>query len=177
MQLSQQQTLPVNQQQAWDALNDTELLKLAIPGCESLTANGEHAYDVRVTAAVGPVKAKFKGSLRLDELNPPNSYVMHFEAQGGAAGHGKGKAQVRLEAKGPHETVLHYTVDASVGGKIAQIGSRIVDMAAQKTANDFFARFNAELAQRYGVAPVAEAKAGGGLFARFLAWLRKLFGG
>ncbi len=176
MQLSSQQTLPVSQAQAWEALNDTALLQSAIPGCESLTSSGEHQYDVQITAAVGPVKAKFKGKLRLDELNPPTSYVMHFEGQGGAAGHGKGSAHVRLEAAGPHETVLHYTADASVGGKIAQIGSRIVDMAAQKMAGDFFAQFNTRLAERYGVAPPA-APAPVGFFARIAAWFKRLFGG
>lgn len=176
MKLSNQQTLPVGQAQAWEALNDTALLQAAIPGCESLSASGEHTYEVKVTAAIGPVKAKFKGQLRLDELNPPTSYVMHFEGQGGPAGHGKGNAQVRLEATGPHETVLHYSVDASVGGKIAQIGSRIVDMAAQKMAGDFFAKFNALLAERYGVAP-APAAVPAGLFARIAAWFKRLLGG
>ncbi len=179
MQLSNQQTLPVNQQQAWEALNDTTLLQASIPGCESLTASGEHQYEVVVMAAVGPVKAKFKGKLRLDELNPPTSYVMHFEGQGGAAGHGKGSAEVKLEAAGPSETVLHYTANASVGGKIAQIGSRIVDMAAQKMAKDFFEAFNARLAEKYGVAPAAApaAEAPAGLWARIAAWFRRVFGG
>jgi carbon monoxide dehydrogenase subunit G len=174
MQLSNQQTLPVTQQQAWQALNDISLLQTAIPGCESITATGDNQYEVAITAAVGPVKARFKGKLRLDDLVPPTSYTMHFEGQGGAAGHGKGSAQVRLEPVSARETVLHYHADASVGGKLAQIGSRLVDMAAQKMANDFFATFNTRLAERYGVALVAAAP---GLWTRFVAWIKKLFGG
>jgi uncharacterized protein len=181
MQLTAQQALPCNQQQAWEALNDTELLKQAIPGCESLTPNGEHQYEVLVTAAIGPVKAKFKGKLQLENLQPPTSYTIRFEGQGGQAGFGKGTADIRLEAVGPRETLLHYTANASVGGKIAQVGSRLVDMAAQKMAGDFFARFNAALQERYPAPPVpVEAPAPAapeGLFARLVAWFKRLFGG
>jgi len=176
MQLSNQQTLPVGQQQAWEALNDVTLLQAAIPGCESISAAGDNLYDVAITAAVGPVRARFKGKLRIEDLVPPTSYTLHFEGQGGAAGHAKGSAQVRLDALGARETLLHYSASASVGGKLAQIGSRLVDMAAQKMANDFFEAFNARLAERYGVAPAIEAPAPG-LWARFVAWLKKLFGG
>lgn len=177
MQLTNQQVLPVSQAQAWDALNDIALLQSAIPGCESITPDGEQTYAVLVTAAVGPVKARFKGRLALSELNPPNSYTINFEGQGGAAGHGKGSAQVRLEPRGEGETVLHYTAHASVGGKIAQVGSRLVDMAAQKMATEFFESFNTRLQERYGVAPPPEAAVPAGVWARFMAWLRGLFGG
>jgi uncharacterized protein len=172
MQLTSQQTLPVSQQIAWEALNDLGLLQAAIPGCESITPAGADEYEVAVMAAVGPVKARFKGKLRLAERVPPESYTIHFEGQGGAAGFGKGSAQVRLQAVGNHETLLHYTANAQVGGKIAQIGSRLVDMAAQKMANDFFATFNAKLAERHGVPAAAAAP---GLWARFVAWLKRLF--
>ncbi|MFT3817010.1 MAG: carbon monoxide dehydrogenase subunit G [Rubrivivax sp.] len=179
MQLTHQQTLPVSQAQAWEALNDMSLLQQAIPGCESITATGEHQYEALVTAAVGPVKARFKGKLRLEDLNPPTSYKLVFEGQGGAAGHGKGSADIRLEAVGPRETVLHYTAQASVGGKLAQIGSRLVDMAAQKMATEFFESFNERLQQKYGVAPppAPEAAAPQGLLAQLAAWFRRLFGG
>lgn len=179
MQLTNQQTLPVSQAQAWEALNDISLLQQAIPGCEGITPIGEHQYEVLVTAAIGPVKAKFKGKLQLENLQAPTSYTLRFEGQGGAAGHGKGTAEVKLEATGPRETVLHYTAHATVGGKIAQIGSRLVDMAAQKMATEFFETFNAKLQERYAV--VAEAApapaAPQGLVARLLAWLKRLFGG
>ena len=176
MQLSNQQTLPVSQQQAWEALNDVSLLQASIPGCESITPTGDNQYDVAIMAAVGPVKARFKGKLRLQDLQPPTSYTMHFEGQGGPAGHGKGSAQVRLESVGARETLLHYSANASVGGKLAQIGSRLVDMAAQKMANDFFATFTAKLSERHGAAP-AVAAAPSGAWTRFVAWLKRLFGG
>ena len=180
MQLTSQQTLPVSQAQAWAALNDTTLLQQAIPGCESLTPAGDHQYEVLITAAIGPVKARFKGKLQLENLQPPTAYTLRFEGQGGAAGHGKGNAEIRLEATGPRETVLHYTAHATVGGKIAQIGSRLVDMAAQKMATDFFETFNARLQERYAVvaAPVpAVAAAPQGLLARLRAWIKRLVGG
>lgn len=178
MQLTSQQSLPVTQAQAWEALNDIALLQQAIPGCEGISAIGENQYQVLVTAAIGPVKAKFKGKLQLENLQPPNSYTLRFEGQGGAAGHGKGHADIRLEAAGATLTTLHYTAHATVGGKIAQIGSRLVDMAAQKMATEFFEAFNARLQERYQVvaAPVALATPPG-LFARLRAWLKRLFGG
>lgn len=177
MQLTSQQALPVNQAQAWEALNDITLLQAAIPGCEGITPTGDSQYEVLVTAAIGPVKAKFKGKLQLENMQPPTSYTLRFEGQGGPAGHGKGTADIRLEPNGPTETVLHYTANASVGGKIAQVGSRLVDMAAQKMATDFFERFNAALQERYRAAPEpAAAAAPQGLIARLLAWLKRLFG-
>jgi carbon monoxide dehydrogenase subunit G len=177
MQLTSQQTLPVAQDLAWQALNDIELLKQSMQGCEQITPTGENEYEVLLTAAVGPVKAKFKGKLRLMDLQPPNAYTIQFEGQGGAAGHGKGSAQVTLQPQGPSTTLLHYTVNASVGGKIAQVGSRLVDMAAQKMANDFFGTFNEKLQQRHGVAPAAVQAQHEGWLARLLARLRRLFGG
>ncbi|HEY1394004.1 MAG TPA: carbon monoxide dehydrogenase subunit G, partial [Methylibium sp.] len=127
-------------------------------------------------AAVGPVKAKFKGKLRLSDLQPPTSYTIQFEGQGGPAGFGKGSASVRLEPNGPNQTTLHYSADAQVGGKIAQIGSRLIDMAAQKMAGEFFESFTRALSERYGVAAPTPA-APAGMLARFWAWLRRLFGG
>jgi carbon monoxide dehydrogenase subunit G len=176
MELTSQQTLPVTQAQAWEALNDVTLLQQAIPGCDGITPTGENQYEVLVTAAIGPVKAKFKGKLQLEDLQPPNSYTLRFEGQGGAAGHGKGTAAVRLESTGPRVTVLHYTAHATVGGKIAQLGSRLVDMAAQKMANDFFETFNTKLQERYQVVvePVAAPQ---GLLARIVAWFKRVFGG
>lgn len=177
MQLTNQQTLPVTQAQAWEALNDVSLLQSAIPGCEGITPSGEHQYEVLITAAIGPVKAKFKGKLQLENLQPPTSYTLRFEGQGGAAGHGKGHADIRLEATGASTTVLHYTAHATVGGKIAQIGSRLVDMAAQKMATEFFETFNTKLQERYAVVVAAPAAAPQGLLARFVAWIKRLFGG
>ena len=179
MELTSTQTLPVSQAEAWQALNDIPLLQACIPGCESISAIGENEYELLVTAAVGPVKARFKGKLRLENLQPPDSYTLRFEGQGGPAGHGKGNAEVRLEATAPRTTTLHYTATASVGGKLAQIGSRLVDMAAQKMAGEFFANFEQQLREKYPEAAAAAPapQASQGMVARLLAWLRRLFGG
>jgi len=180
MELSNQQTLPVSQDDAWAALNDTALLQQCIPGCEAITPAGDNAYDVAIMASVGPVKARFKGKLRLADLNPPQSYTLQFEAQGGAAGHGKGTAKVALAAIDARQTQLSYAVQASVGGKVAQIGSRLVDMAAQKMAAEFFDNFTRALAERHPAADAAAAPAEpppAGLLARLMAALRRLLGG
>jgi len=171
--------LSVTQAEAWDALNDIELLKWAIPGCDGITRTGENAYDVLVVAAVGPVRAKFKGKLKLTDLDAPNGYTMHFEGQGGAAGHAKGSARVTLGAVAARETRLRYTAEASIGGKLAQIGSRLVDSAAQKTAREFFDNFNSALAARYGVTPleVVAPATQMGAWRRLLAWARRLWPG
>jgi hypothetical protein len=175
MQLTSQQTLPVSQAQAWEALNDVTLLQAAIPGCESVTATGADRFDVLLTAAVGPVKARFKGKLQLENLQPPASFALRFEGQGGAAGFGKGYADIRLQPAGARGTVLHYDAHATVGGKLAQVGSRLVAMTAQKMASEFFESFNLALQERYG-AVVAPPLPPSGLLARLWAWLRRLFG-
>ncbi|GCB04701.1 CoxG family protein [Ralstonia sp. SET104] len=147
MELNQTHLLPVPLQTAWDALNDPAVLQRCIPGCESITpADGgdNPAYDIAMTAAVGPVKARFKGRMELADVAPPRSYTLHFDGQGGAAGFGKGSAQVQLTPEGPTVTRLAYTATAQVGGKLAQIGSRLVDGAARKLADEFFQRFAAE---------------------------------
>lgn len=178
MELAQQQLLPVPQAIAWDALNDIALLQTCIPGCESLTADGPDAYVFALTAAVGPVRAKFKGRLRIDNKVPPTSYQLEFEGQGGPAGYGKGHAEVRLEPTGPASTTLHYVAHATVGGKLAQIGSRLVDMAAQKVAADFFSRFTEALVERHPMPPRTDGDAPPPVadtspWHRFVAWLRQ----
>lgn len=183
MELANKQTLPVTRAQAWEALNDMELLKQAIPGCESINAIAENQFELLVAAAIGPVKARFKSKLKLMDVTPPESYTMQFDGQGGAAGFGKGTAKVRLTEIGPRETELDYSVNAQVGGKIAQVGSRLVDMAAQKIAQDFFENFRRVIAERYPApveaapTPPPPAAAPAGFFARLLAAIRRLFGG
>ena len=145
MELTESHTLPVPQERAWAALNDTAILKVCIPGCESIEADGENTYAVALTAAVGPVKARFKGRMQLADIDAPRSYTIQFEGQGGAAGFGKGDARVTLEPAGENETTLSYTASAQVGGKLAQIGSRLVDGAARKIAAEFFKRFGEQL--------------------------------
>jgi carbon monoxide dehydrogenase subunit G len=146
MDLSETHTLPVPQQVAWEALNDIDVLKACIPGCESIEAEGENAYAVAMTASVGPVKAKFKGRMNLTEIDAPHTYTIVFEGQGGAAGFGKGNAKVNLEPGDDADTTrLTYNASAQVGGKLAQIGSRLVDGAARKIAAEFFKRFGEQL--------------------------------
>ncbi|HZZ11692.1 MAG TPA: carbon monoxide dehydrogenase subunit G [Paraburkholderia sp.] len=145
MELSETHTLPISQQRTWDALNDTDVLRASIPGCESIDPDGENAYNVVMSASVGPVKARFKGRMQLTEIDAPNTYTIVFEGQGGAAGFGKGNARVTLEPEGEDATRLTYVATAQVGGKLAQIGSRLVDGAARKIAGEFFKRFRAQL--------------------------------
>jgi carbon monoxide dehydrogenase subunit G len=149
MEMKGEQLVPASQQDTWAALNDPEILKACVPGCESIERVTDDEYAVRMTARVGPVAAKFKGKLTLSDLKPPQSYRIAFEGQGGVAGFGKGGAQVQLapEADG---TRLTYQVRASVGGKLAQIGSRLVDAAARKLADDFFTAFNEKVASLHG---------------------------
>ena len=140
MEMNQTQRLPVPRDIAWAALNDPELLRQCIPGCESIEPDGDKAWQLALTAAVGPVKARFKGRMALQDIQPPESYTIAFDGQGGAAGFGKGVARVSLAPDGD-ETLLTYAVTAQVGGKIAQIGSRLIDAAARKMADTFFVRF------------------------------------
>jgi carbon monoxide dehydrogenase subunit G len=159
MEMKGEQRVPATQQQTWDGLNDPEVLKACIPGCESIEKLSDTDYQVFMTARVGPVSAKFKGKLTLSDLDPPHAYSIAFEGQGGVAGFGKGSARVQLAPDGD-ATTLSYAVTASVGGKLAQIGSRLVDAASKKLANDFFSAFNEKMASLHG-APQANASGAG----------------
>ena len=145
MEMTGEQLIAVPQAEVWRALNDPEVLKACIPGCESIDKTSENEYRIAMTAAVGPVKAKFTGKLVLSDLQPPNSYSLSFEGSGGAAGFGKGGAHVSLQPDGAG-TRLTYTAKASIGGKLAQVGSRLIDGVAKKMADDFFTAFNRTLA-------------------------------
>ena len=145
MEMSGEQLVPAPQQATWNALNDPEILKACVPGCESIEPLADNEYQVLMVARVGPVSAKFKGKLTLSDIKPPNSYAIAFEGQGGPAGFAKGSAKVSLATQGLI-TKLSYDVKASVGGKLAQIGSRLVDAAAKKVADDFFRNFNEKVA-------------------------------
>jgi uncharacterized protein len=157
MEMSGEQLIEAPQQATWAALNDPEALKACVPGCESIDLIGKDEYQVLMVARVGPVSAKFKGKLTLSDIRPPDSYALTFEGQGGAAGFAKGSAQVRLSQESSSRTKLAYDVKANVGGKLAQIGSRLVDAAAKKVADDFFRNFNARLsAAHHAEAPHEE---------------------
>ena len=129
----------------WAALNDPDVLKACIPGCESVEKIGENELIAKVTLKIGPVKASFTGTVTLSNIDPPNGYTISGEGQGGVAGHARGGADVRLEADGD-ATILHYTVRAEVGGKIAQLGSRLIDSTAKKLAGEFFENFGEAVA-------------------------------
>lgn len=136
MDMNGEQLIPLPRQRVWEALNDPETLKACIPGCESIERVSDAEYKIAMTAAIGPVKAKFSGKLLLSDLNPPESYTIAFEGSGGAAGFGKGGAKVVLAPEGD-STRLVYTAHATVGGKLAQIGSRLIDGVAKKMTEDF----------------------------------------
>ena len=137
--------LPCNITDAWEALNDPHTLQRCIAGCESIEQTGEDSFECLITAKYGPVKARFKSVLNLTNINPPHSYTLSGEGKGGAAGFGKGRADVRLTQEG-EMTTLRYQAEFTVGGKLAQVGSRLVASTTRKLANDFFSRFSAELA-------------------------------
>ena len=157
--------LAITQQQAWDALNDPETLKKCVPGCDRFELTGGNEYTVGLAVKIGPVSAKFNGKVSLSDIVAPDSYKLSFEGQGGVAGFAKGSSAVALKPvnDGGEGCELDYTVQAQVGGKIAQLGQRLIDGAAKSTADDFFKRFEAEMQSRYGPppaeAPAAEAEA------------------
>ena len=151
--------LPADRQHVWDALNDAEILTRCIPGCESLEMTGDSQFAAVDTAKVGPVKARFKGQVTLSDLDPPNGYRISGEGSGGMAGFAKGGAVVRLE-EADGGTRLVYDVEAQVGGKLAQIGQRLINGAAKKMADDFFANF-AKALDPNAPAPAASAGPGG----------------
>jgi len=153
MHMSAEKRVPASQQAVWEALNDPDVLRRSIPGCESVERIGDNEFAAAVTAKVGPVKARFQGRIVLSDIDPPRGYRAAGEGQGGAAGFAKGNATVTLEPDGD-ATLLKYDVEATVGGKLAQIGSRLVDAAARKMADDFFSRFNEIVS--IGAAPLSE---------------------
>ncbi|MBO3758577.1 carbon monoxide dehydrogenase subunit G [Ciceribacter sp. L1K22] len=141
MDMSGTERIEVPIEKVWQALNDPEILRQAIPGCESLEKTSDTNMTARVVLKVGPIKAKFEGAVELQNLNPPTSYTISGEGKGGIAGFAKGGADVSLQADGPDATILTYAVKAEVGGKIAQLGSRLIDSTAKKLAGEFFAKF------------------------------------
>ncbi|MFO1320261.1 MAG: carbon monoxide dehydrogenase subunit G [Burkholderiales bacterium] len=143
MELLGEQLIPLPQQAVWEALNDPDVLKQCIPGCESVEKLSESEYRMTMVAAVGPVKAKFTGKLAIVNPAPPDSYEILFEGSGGVAGFGKGGAEVQLTMESDSVTRLAYKANATVGGKLAQVGSRLIDGVARKMADGFFTKFTA----------------------------------
>jgi carbon monoxide dehydrogenase subunit G len=142
MEMTGEQRIPASQDVVWAALNDPDVLKACIPGCESIEKQSDNEYRISMLAVVGPVKARFNGKLGIRDVNAPHGYALVFEGSGGAAGFGKGGATVAL-APAQDGTDLAYTATAEVSGKLAQVGSRLIDGVAKRMAAEFFARFKA----------------------------------
>jgi carbon monoxide dehydrogenase subunit G len=140
MQMNDSQRIPASREKVWTALNDPEILKQCIPGCQSLQQTAPNEMTATVVFKVGPVKATFGGKVTLSDLDPPGGYRISGEGSGGAAGFAKG-ATVKLVEEGPDVTILSYEVDAQIGGKLAQLGSRLIDSTAKKLAGQFFESF------------------------------------
>ncbi len=140
MDMTGEHRITASRQEVWDALNDPEILKQCIAGCEEMEKTSDTEFTARVHSRVGPVSAKFSGKVELSEVDPPNGYRISGEGQGGVAGFAKGGATVKLTDDGG-VTVLTYEARGTVGGKLAQIGSRLIDSTARKMANDFFTKF------------------------------------
>src|SRR5690606_31264748 len=148
MDMTGEYRIPAPRERVWAALNDPETLKASLPGCQSLEKLSDHEFAATVVAKVGPVQAKFNGNVTLSNLNPPESYTISGEGKGGAAGFAKGGGDV---------TVLTYTAKADVGGKLAQLGSRLIDATAKKMADEFFDNFTKQVAEPVAVPEAAAA--------------------
>jgi len=154
MNLSGEYRLPLPRTVVWDGLNNPEILKQCIPGCEELTKTEDNGFAAKVGLKIGPMTARFTGKVTLSDIDPPNGYKIAGEGQGGVAGFGKGSAIVKLAEDGEGGTILTYTADSQVGGKMAQLGSRLIDATAKKLADEFFGKFSAIVAP-----PAAAAEA------------------
>lgn len=171
MEMSGEQRIPTDRDSVWRALNDPEMLKSCIPGCESIAAGEDGEYRVKLLAVVGPIKARFSGKMTLTDLDPPRSYRILFEGQGGPAGFAKGEAAVQLEPEGG-ATRMAYRVKAQVGGKLAQVGSRLIDGVAKKVADEFFDAFGVRVgAAEPGPGAEAAAPAAGEAPGKGAPWL------
>ncbi len=170
MEIIGKQVIPVPRDVVWAALNNPEVLKACLPGCESVELTAPNEFKVAIKTVIGPLRARFQGSLRMSEVDAPSSCLMHFEGQGGAVGFGKGSANVALRDT-PEGTELAYEARAQVGGKLAQVGSRLIDSVAKKMTDDFFKAFRLQLvpaeaatdsAKATTAAPVAASAAAAG---------------
>ena len=176
MQMQGERSINASRAEVWLALNAPEVLKACIPGCDELEKTSDTSFEATVTQKVGPVKARFKGVVELSDIVEAESYTITGEGKGGAAGFAKGGAKVRLSDDG-EGTLLVYEAEAKVGGKLAQLGSRLIDGFAKKMADDFFTRFQeavegpAEEPEAEGDAPEEKKK---GWFKRLISWFKRL---
>lgn len=184
MELKGERMLAADRATSWAALNDVEVLKRCVPGCESIVATADNAFDIAMMAAIGPVKSRFKGKLALADVDAPNAYTMKFDSSGGAAGFARGEARVSLAEVDAQQTKLSYVVNVQVGGKLAQVGSRLIDAAAGAMADKFFEAFGAHLQARAAppsgaaaeLAPATAAAASIGFWSLLMAFIKRLFG-
>jgi len=188
MDMTGERRIPAPRDRVWQALNDPLVLKAAIPGCESLEKLSDAEMTATVSVKIGPIAARFTGRVNLSDIDPPNGYRIAGEGSGGVAGFAKGGATVALSPDGADATLLHYVVDAQIGGKLAQLGGRLIDATAKKLAGDFFQAFAEALAEAPAAAraaapqaavaplPAAPAEKREGWFARLMAAMRRLLG-
>ncbi len=172
MEMTGERRIPAPRETVWRALNDPEVLKASIPGCEHIERISDTELSARVAVRIGPMNARFSGRVQLSDLDPPNGYTITGEGQGGVAGFAKGGATVKLVEDGPGATLMTYEVKAQVGGKMAQLGARLIDSTARSMADQFFDRFAARVAADVGATPpppvaAAAAKPGLGALLRF----------
>ncbi|MDO9708329.1 CoxG family protein [Paracraurococcus lichenis] len=157
MEMTGERRIPAPRQKVWEALNDPEALRASIPGCESVERTADDQFQARVAVKLGPMSAKFGGKVKLENINPPQSYTITGEGNGGAMGFAKGGADVALEELGPSDTLLKYQVKAQVGGKMAQLGARLIDSTAKQMSDQFFNRFAALLTPEPAMADATTA--------------------
>lgn len=169
MDMNGSQRIEATRELVYAALNDVDVLKQCIPGCESIEKTSDNEMNAKVTLRVGPVKASFTGKVTLSDFDPPNGYTITGEGSGGMAGFAKGSAAVKLEADGD-ATILHYTVKAEIGGKLAQLGGRLIDATATKLAVEFFEKFSGIVGGPVETADEASAEK------KKVGWLKKMVG-
>nr|WP_299497065.1 carbon monoxide dehydrogenase subunit G [uncultured Rhizobium sp.] len=174
MDMNGSQRIEASRETVFAGLNDVDVLRQCIPGCDSIEKTSDTEMVAKVTLRIGPVKASFAGKVTLSDLDPPNGYTISGEGSGGMAGFAKGSARVTLEADG-EATILHYTVAAEIGGKLAQMGSRLIDSTAKKLAGDFFAKFGEVVGAPVGDAAAAEETPQGSEAGK-KSWLGRLTG-
>lgn len=162
MQMTGEQRIAAPRQRVWEALNDPEILKQCIPGCQSLEKEGDDRFNAVAEVKIGPIGARFKGTVQLSDLDPPNGYTITGQGSGGVAGSAKGGAKVRLSDDGGG-TLVSYDVDAEVGGRMAQLGGPIIDATAKNLATKFFTTFGEVVAGGAGVEPLPEPEAAGAM--------------
>ena len=165
MDMNGSQRIEASREAVYAGLNDVDVLRQCIPGCDSIEKTSDTEMNAKVTLRIGPVKASFSGNITLSDLDPPNGYTISGEGSGGVAGYAKGGAHVVLEADGD-ATILNYTVKADIGGKIAQLGSRLIDGTAKKLAGEFFEKFSTVVGRPVDVAEAVPKDAEKGWLAR-----------